>query len=107
MIQKTDYCIEFEQELTRCAKQVGLDDKTIEILTNKLTDSLFKRWSGLTIYFKKSVFCDLDTRNQKIITDYNNGLTLKQLSQKFNLSTQGIYGILKKSEAALLLSNAR
>ncbi len=42
-----------------------------------------------------------DARNKSIVSDYVNGMSAKDLSQKYNLKEQSIYQLLRKANVAL------
>ena len=69
------------EEFTRRIREDGASD-----------DELMEEYGGMPIYVPS---WKLNGRNNKIIEDYNSGLSPKQLKRKYDLSQSQIYEIIK------------
>jgi len=79
---------------------IGATENTIQKLTvvvgREAADKIIKAYSGGWIEVPKHNAAALLIRNKQIIQDYDFGVTLRQLSQKYELSERQICYVLKK-----------
>lgn len=81
-------------EAVRCSNLETVQD-LLTVVDAETVYKLLYYYSGLTLQIPKLESVLRYSRNKKILEDYHQGLSLKQLSKKYNLTYQGIKWILK------------
>lgn len=85
---------EEDLEAVRCSNLETVQD-LLTVVDAETVYKLLYYYSGLTLQIPKLESVLRYSRNKKIFKDYHQGLSLKQLSKKYNLTYQGIKWILK------------
>lgn len=79
---------------------VGSTQNTVLKLTvvmgSEAAEKMIKAYSGGWITVPQHAAADLALRNKRIANDFDEGITLRQLAQKYELSERQICYILKK-----------
>jgi len=64
----------------------------VEKITEEVVDALSFEWGGVSLYIPKNM-PDITKRDKQIMAEFN-GMNIKELVKKYNLSEQWIYKIL-------------
>lgn len=90
-----EYLSELDQEVLKCAEEVGLDEEKAKHLSKLVSKCLTNRWRGLSIYFRSNKREIATEKHDEILGEYN-GRNTRFLAQKYGLSQQWIYKIIEK-----------
>lgn len=71
-----------------------IDPLIAEQMAEKITEAIRKNFAGGMVYFPKGDWYELTERDQKIWAEFN-GKNHQQLIQKYNISLQWLYKIIK------------
>ncbi|MDD2894354.1 MAG: Mor transcription activator family protein [Halothiobacillaceae bacterium] len=67
------------------------------VMGSEAANKMINAYSGGWIDIPKHTAAELELRNKRIIQDYDSGITLRQLAQKYELSERRICSVLKKT----------
>ncbi len=76
----------------------GVASKLAKVKAEKIVYDICEEIGGIQFYLPKSNSIKIHQRNEQIYSEFN-GFNHKQLAQKYDLTEQGIYKIIKEHRA--------
>lgn len=80
-------------------------EATAEIVSAEVASTFSKKWAGMSVYFPQDLNYEISSRNVQIYNEFTSGATHAQLVQKYKISLQHVYSVIKKVREELRKKN--
>lgn len=98
-ISGSEVLTHIEEKVTAVLKRRGVAPAIVAAAAIAVSDGIAQDFGGLLVYFKKQSALNAEERNLAIAADFETGdYTHSELAQKYGISVQQIYKIIKNNK---------
>ncbi len=85
---------DLKQTVTAALQENNIEAQRAEAISHQIAESIRKKWGGQLTYIPKGQYYELNSRDLKIWQEFR-GSNHRQLCQKYDISLQRLYQIIK------------